>query len=136
MLIIRKTAFARAGVMGNPSDGYHGKTLSIAVRDYSGAGEDSVFSVIPSHRPASTVSIYDKKGSPVRTLDFTSGPAFSRIAYDGTHLVATWNDHPLQPFLSVLKADGDPVGLLEIEALRGDQEANPRPFIVNPAILA
>jgi len=35
MLIIRKTAFARAGVMGNPSDGYHGKTLSIAVRDYS-----------------------------------------------------------------------------------------------------
>ncbi len=35
MLIIRKTAFARAGLMGNPSDGYHGKTISVIVRDFS-----------------------------------------------------------------------------------------------------
>ncbi len=34
MLLIRKQAFARAGLMGNPSDGYHGKTLSIIVRDF------------------------------------------------------------------------------------------------------
>jgi glucuronokinase len=34
MLIIRKTAYARAGLIGNPSDGYHGKTLSITVRDF------------------------------------------------------------------------------------------------------
>jgi len=35
MQIIRKKAFARAGLMGNPSDGYHGKTLSLVVRDFS-----------------------------------------------------------------------------------------------------
>src|SRR5262249_26086495 len=34
MLIIRRRAYARAGLVGNPSDGYHGKTLSIVVRNF------------------------------------------------------------------------------------------------------
>jgi len=34
MLLIRKQAYARAGLMGNPSDGYHGKTLSLLVHDF------------------------------------------------------------------------------------------------------
>ena len=34
MLLIRKRAFARAGLVGNPSDGYHGKTVSISVRNF------------------------------------------------------------------------------------------------------
>jgi glucuronokinase len=33
MLIIRKRAYARAGLLGNPSDGYHGKTISLIVRN-------------------------------------------------------------------------------------------------------
>ena len=33
MKLIRKRAYARAGLVGNPSDGYHGKTISIIVRD-------------------------------------------------------------------------------------------------------
>ena len=33
MQIIRKRAYARAGLVGNPSDGYHGKTIAIIVRD-------------------------------------------------------------------------------------------------------
>jgi glucuronokinase len=35
MLLIRKHAHARAGLVGNPSDGYHGKTISLIVRNYS-----------------------------------------------------------------------------------------------------
>jgi glucuronokinase len=35
MLVIRKQAFARAGLVGNPSDGYHGKTISIVIRNLS-----------------------------------------------------------------------------------------------------
>lgn len=31
MELIRKRAFARAGLVGNPSDGYHGRTLSVIV---------------------------------------------------------------------------------------------------------
>jgi len=34
MEILRRRAFARAGLVGNPSDGYHGKTISFIVRDY------------------------------------------------------------------------------------------------------
>ncbi len=34
-VIINTRAFARAGLMGNPSDGYFGKTISVIVRDFS-----------------------------------------------------------------------------------------------------
>ena len=34
MLLIRKKAYARAGLIGNPSDGYHGKTLALVVRNF------------------------------------------------------------------------------------------------------
>ena len=34
MLLIKKRAYARAGLLGNPSDGYHGKTISIIVRNF------------------------------------------------------------------------------------------------------
>ncbi len=35
MKIVRNTAFARAGILGNPSDGYFGRTIAIAVRNFS-----------------------------------------------------------------------------------------------------
>ncbi len=34
MRIIRTRAYARAGLIGNPSDGYHGKTISVIVRNF------------------------------------------------------------------------------------------------------
>ncbi|MSR65541.1 MAG: hypothetical protein EXS18_07155 [Verrucomicrobiae bacterium] len=34
MLLIRKRAYARAGLIGNPSDGYNDKTISIIVRNF------------------------------------------------------------------------------------------------------
>jgi glucuronokinase len=34
MQIIRRRAYARAGLLGNPSDGYHGKTLSFSIRNF------------------------------------------------------------------------------------------------------
>src|SRR6186713_2316109 len=34
MQIIRRKAYARAGLVGNPSDGYFGKTISLIVREY------------------------------------------------------------------------------------------------------
>ncbi len=34
MLLIRHKAFARAGLIGNPSDGYHGKTIALSVRNF------------------------------------------------------------------------------------------------------
>ena len=34
MELIRRYAYARAGLLGNPSDGYHGKTISVIIRDF------------------------------------------------------------------------------------------------------
>ena len=34
MELLRRRAYARAGLMGNPSDGYHGKTLSVTVGNF------------------------------------------------------------------------------------------------------
>jgi len=34
MQLLRKYAYARAGLVGNPSDGYHGKTISVIVRNF------------------------------------------------------------------------------------------------------
>ena len=34
MQLLRRRAYARAGLIGNPSDGYNGKTISISVRDF------------------------------------------------------------------------------------------------------
>ena len=34
MIVIRKRAYARAALVGNPSDGYHGKTISLIVRNF------------------------------------------------------------------------------------------------------
>jgi glucuronokinase len=34
MFLVRKRAFARAGLVGNPSDGYHGRTISVVVRNF------------------------------------------------------------------------------------------------------
>ncbi len=34
MNLIRKRAYSRAGLVGNPSDGYHGKTISVIVRNF------------------------------------------------------------------------------------------------------
>ena len=35
MRIIRTVAYARAGLLGNPSDGYFGRTISIIVKNFS-----------------------------------------------------------------------------------------------------
>ena len=35
MLVIRKKAHARAGLIGNPSDAYHGKTISLILRNFA-----------------------------------------------------------------------------------------------------
>jgi glucuronokinase len=34
-MIVRTRVFSRAGLAGNPSDGYHGKTLSVTMRNFS-----------------------------------------------------------------------------------------------------
>src|SRR5450756_1850851 len=63
MYLVRKRAYARAGLVGNPSDGYHGKTISIIVRNFWAEVVlyewDSVDIVLAEDDRARFSSVYD-----------------------------------------------------------------------------
>jgi len=63
MIIIRKRAYARAGLIGNPSDGYNGKTISIVLRNFWGKVVlyewDSVDIVLAKNDRARFRSVFD-----------------------------------------------------------------------------
>jgi glucuronokinase len=63
MYLVRKRAFARAGLLGNPSDGYHGKTISFSVRNFFAEVVlyewDSVDIVLAEDDRARFSSVYD-----------------------------------------------------------------------------
>lgn len=51
MMSITSTAYARIGLLGNPSDGYFGKTIACAVRNYSATvklSESSRITITPN----------------------------------------------------------------------------------------
>ena len=51
-MIITSHAYARAGLVGNPSDGYFGKTIAFIVRNFKATvrlWESPHFEIVPSH---------------------------------------------------------------------------------------
>src|SRR5262249_56752092 len=51
-MIITTHAYARAGLVGNPSDGYFGKTISFVVRNFKATvrlWESPHFEIVPTH---------------------------------------------------------------------------------------
>ena len=51
-MIITSHAYARAGLIGNPSDGYHGKTISFVIRNFKATvhlWESPHFEIVPAH---------------------------------------------------------------------------------------
>src|SRR5688500_10040284 len=51
-MIITTHAFARAGLVGNPSDGYFGKTISLVIRNFKATvrlWESPHFEIVPTH---------------------------------------------------------------------------------------
>lgn len=76
MLLIRKRAFARAGLVGNPSDGYHGKTLSLVVRDFHAEVtlyEWDQIEVVWSHNDQSRFDSVDELVQDVRMHGYYGG---------------------------------------------------------------
>jgi glucuronokinase len=68
MLLIRKHAYARAGLIGNPSDGYFGKTLSVVIRNFRAEAtlyEWDQIEVVFSHNDQSR---FDSVGELVRDV--------------------------------------------------------------------
>lgn len=106
----------------------------IAVRDTSPgdnfAGFSTPFLRLPNHRPAETINIYAKDGSPLRTIDFSRFGGLSEIDFDGKHLVATYAYDPSTPLVYVFDDKGEPMGAIRIAELAGKEAVNLRAFIV------
>lgn len=73
---IRTEAFARAGLVGNPSDGYFGKTISFIIRNYSARielTEASKIEIVPNERDHSTFNSIKELVSDVGLYGYYGG---------------------------------------------------------------
>lgn len=75
-MIIRRKAYARAGLIGNPSDGYFGKTISIIVRNF--AAEVTLFespslAIVPQRSDRLEFGSLDELISDVRLNGYYGG---------------------------------------------------------------
>ena len=74
--VIRTEAFARAGLVGNPSDGYFGKTISFIIRNYSARielTEAKKIEIVPNERDHSTFGSLDELMADVALYGYYGG---------------------------------------------------------------
>ena len=74
--IIRSRAYARAGFIGNPSDGYHGKTISLTLRDFYAETvmyEAPYIELLPSRRDQLMYSSLADFEQSIRTCGYYGG---------------------------------------------------------------
>lgn len=79
-MIIETRAYARAGLLGNPSDGYYGKTISISVRNFGAhisLYESPELRIDPSHQD---IGVYRNIYGLVESVNLTG-------YYGGTRLI-------------------------------------------------
>jgi glucuronokinase len=75
-MIIRTKAYARAGLIGNPSDGYFGKTISITLGNYAAevtCYETPVVRVHPGPRDTPVFESIEKLAEHIRTHGYYGG---------------------------------------------------------------
>jgi glucuronokinase len=75
-MAVEATAFARAGLIGNPSDGYFGKTISISVRNFAAKVslyENAEIEIIPSFQDRSKYSAVHDLVDDVRQQGYYGG---------------------------------------------------------------
>ncbi len=73
---IRTEAFARAGLIGNPSDGYFGKTISFVIRNYSARielTEAKKIELVPNERDHSTFDSIEQLVADVALYGYYGG---------------------------------------------------------------
>jgi len=79
-MIIESRAYARAGLLGNPSDGYYGKTISISVRNFGAH-------VILYQTPELRIELQEEDQNLFRNIYHLSDSVSMMGYYGGTRLV-------------------------------------------------
>lgn len=83
MKTVTKRAFARAGLLGNPSDGYNGKTISIIVRNFWAQvelKESEQLTIFPPRNEALSFTSIDQLSDQVSLLGYYGGVRLLKAA--------------------------------------------------------
>lgn len=75
-MIIKESAFPRAALVGNPSDGYHGKTIAFVFRNYSAdvtLYETPELELLPARRDGNVFKDMDALSEDVRIYGYYGG---------------------------------------------------------------
>ncbi len=75
-MIIRSTSYARAGLVGNPSDGYFGKTIAFIVKNFQAEVtlyETPELKIMPSHRDHSVFGNIEQLSADVAKFGYYGG---------------------------------------------------------------
>lgn len=92
------TAYARAGLIGNPSDGYFGKTLSFVIRDYAAKVslyESHELDIVPSIQDRSKYSSIREMSEDVVTNGYYGGIRLMKASIRKFLLYCDARDIPL-----------------------------------------
>ena len=87
-MVIRKQAFARAGLVGNPSDGYFGKTISFIVRNFRAEVvlyETPELEITPTARDQSVFPSIGALAADVRQFGYYGGIRLLKATIKGFH---------------------------------------------------
>jgi glucuronokinase len=86
MEIIRRCAYARAGLAGNPSDAYHGKVIAVIVKNFSAQAtlyEWDRLEIVPSNDDESVFRSIDELTQDVRIHGYYGGMRLIKAAVFG-----------------------------------------------------
>jgi glucuronokinase len=99
-VIIRRKAYARAGLIGNPSDGYFGKTISMIVKNY--AAEVTLYetprlAILPQHSDRLEYSGMEDLVADVRLHGYYGGIRLIKAAIKRLNDYCREHGNPLPP---------------------------------------
>ena len=97
-MIITQHAYARAGLVGNPSDGYFGKTLSFIIRNFRATvrlWESPHFEILPTHGDLARFDNVDSFLRDVRLNGYYGGLRLMKAAVKKFHDYARQNGREL-----------------------------------------
>lgn len=97
-MIIRARSHARAGLIGNPSDGYHGKTISFLVRNFTAEvtlWESPRLEILPAARDHSVFDGIEHLARDVRLFGYYGGIRLLKATVKRFHDYCMANGHDL-----------------------------------------
>jgi glucuronokinase len=109
-MLITTKAYARAGLVGNPSDGYFGKTISFIIRDYWAEVtlfETPELTIQPNQRDHSVFSGIDALARDVRQFGYYGGIRLLKASVKRFHDYCTREKLPLHGKNFTLRYDSN-----------------------------